>query len=656
MPIVDSLGRAYSAHLVSDNFSPYMTSHINLDNIGSTDEGQVWRSAINSPIPINSSLREFDDKGILSQSGAKAVIDLVFDSATAINNLYITPLADSSMTLAQITIFGKDDSDTQLDLLNSEMEINAVTHITFNPIVASKVRFYVSQKQYGRTLKSPDVSEEYYKNNGALRNRGPIARSHTYNISEEAKGMYRLFVKNFIRDTKKLGKIAVVSHTSTNREFTWGALNPLDDMNRSSGHITTYPQWFKKPPFKDALKNLHRYRASGDEISPIVAPKINETTRRRTPNYSYLEAEARNRQNRNVQIGAFRNSSSLSAYGAVDENIDESPLRSGYRYVIGLASVVIGVDKPLSRGVFLSKQLSPDGYVGEVLLRDSRSDGHAYVDTLLDNDITSSVEYSVTNNAAPIEEESWTPILPYNNTTVESELLIVGDKGVAKLRFPADPQANISVFRNGKKAYVDNSSLVYSDDYSTILGVNLNAIMVSPVDIYTVAYTPLLEKSSVSFNTSDVPLTTAFDDDGAGEGYSYSRNPLRVKLLNTPYVDYSEVDKSTYTSTLGLAPYQPIVVSFSDGTNAINLTNYINGDQPELDPYSQSYSYIHRGKELVFNKSVIKDFRVYYKYLANNTRVRVILRSHSLDTFSTPRIDYYQIKAKTIKPNIKDRI
>jgi len=99
MPITGSLGRAYSAHLVSNNFGPYTTSHTSIDDIGSTDEGRVWRSSINSPVPINSSLREFDDKGIQNQSGAKAVIDLVFDTATTINNMYITPLADSSMTL-----------------------------------------------------------------------------------------------------------------------------------------------------------------------------------------------------------------------------------------------------------------------------------------------------------------------------------------------------------------------------------------------------------------------------------------------------------------------------------------------------------------------------------------------------------------------------
>jgi len=293
-----------------------------------------------------------------------------------------------------------------------------------------------------------------------------------------------------------------------------------------------------------------------------MGPRVNETTRRRTPNYFYMEREAPSRLTHNIQPGNFRNSSSLSSYGNIDENIDISFSRSGYRYILGLASVIIGLDKPSSRGAFVSKQLSPDGYVGEVLLRDSRSDGRVYTNTLLDNDITSSVEYSVTNDAAPIAEESWIPILPYNDSIVKSELLIVGDKGIASLRFPADSQANISIFRNGKKAYVNNSSLIYSDDYSLIVGVNLNAIMISPADVYTISYTPLLEKPSISFSTNNVPLTTAFDDDGAGEGYFHSKNPLRVALAHTPYVDYDEVDASIYSSTLGLSPYQPIDISF----------------------------------------------------------------------------------------------
>ena len=83
---------------------------------------------------------------------------------------------------------------------------------------------------------------------------------------------------------------------------------------------------------------------------------------------------------------------------------------------------------------------------------------------------------------------------------------------------------------------------------------------------------------------------------------------------------------------------------------AINLTNYTNSVQANLDSDSSSYQYIQSGNYIKFNKAVAKNFRVYYNYFPSNFRVRVILRSNTAENVS-PKVDFFQVKTKTRKPD-----
>lgn len=55
---------------------------------------------------------------------------------------------------------------------------------------------------------------------------------------------------------------------------------------------------------------------------------------------------------------------------------------------------------------------------------------------------------------------------------------------------------------------------------------------------------------------------------------------------------------------------------------------------------------------LIFNQPITSAFRVFYSYLENNVRVRVVLRSDDKN-FVSPKADLYQIKAKVRQPQIK---
>ena len=53
-------------------------------------------------------------------------------------------------------------------------------------------------------------------------------------------------------------------------------------------------------------------------------------------------------------------------------------------------------------------------------------------------------------------------------------------------------------------------------------------------------------------------------------------------------------------------------------------------------------------KILIFNRIIDTTLKVFYQYLKNDVRTRVVLRANNKDLVS-PKADYYQIKAKTRK-------
>jgi hypothetical protein len=252
------------------------------------------------------------------------------------------------------------------------------------------------------------------------------------------------------------------------------------------------------------------------------------------------------------------------------------------------------------------------------------------------------------------------PILPIDTTEIVGERLFPDTDGLCKLRFTAKIDAPIKVYINGyhKKEYEINKIARRKDSQK---GLSFDALMI-PVhdygssDIITVDYTPSRDFTTLEFTPLDPskapPLVSSFDADGAGEGYEDSGNQLIVALKHSPYIDYTQVDAATYSSTTGLSGYSPIVVRFEDGTVAYNLTNYKDGTQAVLDSGNANYQFIHSGKNLMFNKIVSSPFRVFYQFQPSDVRVRVVLRCNSTE-YATPRVDYYQIKAKTKKADAK---
>jgi hypothetical protein len=323
-----------------------------------------------------------------------------------------------------------------------------------------------------------------------------------------------------------------------------------------------------------------------------------------------------------------------------------------YRYNIGIKYVKAKLSSYGSKSVFVSKPIGVSGDISEVRLKES-STNFVLKGIDLDSEIVTSVEYSVTNSDDISTEASWIPIMPSNDIMVTGERIFPDKDGIAVFRFSAKDQG-INLYKNGREIAKGILADIFlrRENNNSVYGLRVPTQLYTSGDLLTVNYIPATDYTTISFdNYSTMANVTApaTDSDGPGEGF-YGDGNLEYTLTKIPYIDSTQANASTYSDTFGMTPYQPISIVFSDGTTAINLTNYTNSVQANLDSDSSSYQYIQSGNYIKFNKAVAKNFRVYYNYFPSNFRVRVILRSNTAENVS-PKVDFFQVKTKTRKPD-----
>jgi hypothetical protein len=315
------------------------------------------------------------------------------------------------------------------------------------------------------------------------------------------------------------------------------------------------------------------------------------------------------------------------------------PRESGFSYVyhLGLSSVAIGLTEASYKGVFISKPMPASGNIGEVRLKTKEENYHLSF-TNRHSDVLTSVEYSVSSRPNPNKESDWVPILPVGNGRVVGERLFLDVFSRADFRFLVNSAEPISIYRNGYRITQPSESYIQGDITAAYQGVLIGEGRYRADDIFTCDYIPAGNATVVNFERAgfaDVPLVTAYDNTGAGEKFSSSGERNTITLSNSPYINEVKY----------LSPgYSPLTIQFNDGTVARNYTDY-RLDVTSAMPDDDNYYYIHSGNTVRFNKPIFKSFKVYYQYLQNNVRVRVVLRCNSLD-FVSPKVDFYHLKAK----------
>lgn len=659
---------ATSAQIIKGNATAFVTSDTGVQNCVNDSSTAGWRMTVSAASPITSSLPEAGDA-----TGAQVIVEFVLSQPAPANQIKITPFADMAMQVLQLQLFPGDDDSVFTNVLQAPMQLDRNITVHFPMQSVARFRLVLNQPTYNKIASVAPATQTNYLEilrEVIIRRRKPRRRVNFLFILKTQE-----ILKVVFRRRRKV----IVSLPQIDFDVRWGPLRvdrliEIDRLRPRRGD-----EWFIHDRlsgtvidiYKNNLRvntrifnrNIDRFEDRYDEIDITNrAIKIHEQFNLTVQSTGSFSSTQSVQFTENISEVIYRRSfirprriKAITILTAIPYTIQTPPTITGfsYRYNLGLQSVSIGANQLGFKGVFVSKTMPAPGDIGEVRVKVSDFNFRDPT-TTRDSSLFTSTEYSVSNQSEPRNESDWIPILPIDrDTLIEGERFFPDSSGRGFLRFPASLQKSVVLYKNGfqVKELDPVETYIYGTTKQNFVGLSLPKGSFTSEDVFTVDYWPADDYTTVNFASAgfqNVPLIAMHDDTGAGEGFTDTGGRNTVDLSYFPYIDPEQVKSSTYSTTYGLTPYQPVTVQLEDGTEPINLTNYQGGDQATL-PTDGLY-YIHSGTSLMFSHDIDQPFRVYYQYLENNVRVRVVLRVND-KAFVSPTVDYYHLKAKTRRPD-----
>lgn len=643
------LTRSYSMTgvVIDSNCLGYATSNTGLQNALNDTVANGWRVAISSPRPISANIVGG------TNGGAQILVELYLQNPSPCDTLILTPFSDLPTSILSMKIFSSLKDNKSFEVLESKIEIDKPTNFSFPMQSVAKVSMIISQPIYKRKSQTADKHETQFRMlNEVIKQE---REDYKFIKGKDYKRNKKVQKYLFLRSEKRSSKYPVFFRSPT----------PNLDFDVATGPLTLDKMLFKRnaPEGPDAL---WRERSRSQTIirkmiyQRLYPGNADVRTSRsvisRNSDFVGLNSPALNKELAGSRFN--QNPDSVLTEPNFDPFTSSVDLGSetilNYEYDLGLRNIKIGTGISIFNGVYVSKTLPAPSDSGEVRIK-VQDVNYQLAESLKDNPIVTSIEYSITNKSTPKLESDWIPILPSGSTSVRSERFFVDDSGFGKFRFPASTTDNINIYKNGNRLdFSKESSYYYSANRQSVLGLRLPTESILSSDILTCDYTPAGDATIVNFEDqgfSQSTLASAFDENGAGQTFYGTTQDRLITLSYEPYIDYDQIEEyGSYGVNGFTGTYQPITIQMANGTIAKNQTNYRGFTQNSLSDYADSSDvyYIHSGRNIVFNKEITDRFTVYYQYLPSNLRFKIVLRVNDI-AFVTPNVDLIQVKSKIRK-------
>lgn len=595
------------ATILKSNVSAVTVSDTGIKNALKIGTSTGWSMKVASATPVTSSMPEAG--GI---TGAQVLLEFRLTQPAPSSEIKLIPYANMPVEVLQVITYKKDNDPQGEELLDAPRKLDRPLTLHFPIQSVAKFTVLLNQSVFQREDRREKESEVFY------------ARD-VRQINTERQDVHFDVRRSFhIRKLERAIQSGVLSE-----EFDFFSTSlPSTDLRPDRG------------PLNPVLLRLNRNHGRGETWQETMSKKsriVDEVLRQRKTAFDQIT-----RGKASVEMSALSNplahEEDVVSHVVTGFN-PQQETNFNFYYSLGLNYIGIGVDSPRYKGVFVSKPLPSIGDIGEIRMKAS-VDNYSIPVTDRFSNVVTSAEFSVSNRSDPSSEDDWIPILPIGTDRVVGERLLPDQHGFARFRFSAQAGQVFTVYRNG---YLMNNFQEAQGFPGEIIGIKIDPTLFGPEDVFTCDYYPMGDQSTVSFSPygfDELPLVSAFDSSGAGERYIATEDRNTVTLNNYPYIDPVESKSVLYT---------PITVVVDDGTVPINLTDYRTRKSVSLP--ADDYYYIHSGNTLMFNQAITQPFRVYYQYLQNNVRFRVVLRCNVRD-FVSPRVDYVHVKAKTRRPDV----
>lgn len=673
------------SYSVDSNYSYYVTSDTGVQSIFNNIYTDSWSVTAKSPVRLTSQLSNYIKYIPYSTAnifGAQTALEIIFSVPQSMDSIVINPSGGNGLQLLQVVLFSNINenefsinnyseeydeqvanditilnSDNQFGVLSAPKSLNGRTEIMFSRKNVKKVILIFNQPNYFKTENTPLANEINSKN---IYNTAKIIKQIKNNNTDKLQSLvYNLFLKkNSFRQTSKNSYSKINDYYSYKYPI---KNNNFLSVNYQKKYISNFFDTnsidsIQTGGITELFKNIF-IDSIGDKNEIFEKSVFVNTDGNINSVFNFTKPMFLPIQNSNNYImnGQTDPASTSPWKDKTLRNLSSVENPNFYEYNFSIQSIDFcesGLAQ-LDKACFVSKKINFNGYPLAIKSKLIKAENEfSMLDSKIDLKYPISYELSICNKDIPAREEDWIPIVESGIEKINSEVLFFDEQTYqASTRFPLKKDTFL-LYKNGKlvktsdyKISEDNSIILFSLEknsvYCCTYSIDLSLYNVDYVDFFRL---DLLDETLKSSSTSGYSNEIFNGTDGLN----------RIQLKNIPYVNNKEIDKAIYSPLIGTifqgsqAGYVPIKIQMPDGSIAINLTNYTGSKEfPQFKETNSLYYFIQNGKNIIFNKPVNGEIVVFYDYLADTIRFRLIIRKNIPDTIYSGSADLVILKAKT---------
>ena len=695
---IDSIESYY----INSNYDSYVTSDTGFSSALNNSSQDSWSVTLKSPFVITSKLSQYSKYIKYSTAnivGAQTAVEIKFVSAQSIDSLTIDGGHGNGLQLLQVILFS--DVDEKRFQLNNNLSDETFAALTanyaendskFTPLTNKESnQSYDTSSEFG-VLGAPRLIEGLTEISFANKNVNKVIllfNQPTYTRTENLPLPTELNSKNLYETTKFIKKIKnkntdklqtlaynfflkknSYKQTSKNKynrindyySYKYPVIdNNLFSLNYEKNYVNekfwldltdTLPNNLITNLFENMLSSSLNDRGEIFEKSTFINTDSNINSIFNFTKTNFLPIHNTNNNFFNPSIKAPH---VYSWRGHMLKGLVSKERPNSYEYSFSVKNISFSKVKSnqFLKSCFVSKKINFNGYPLAIKCSIIKNANEFNIlDSKLDLKYPFSYELSICNKDIIFSEKDWIPLTESGIKKICSEVLFFDEQSYhAKTRFPFKKDT-LTLYREG--------ILVNAKDYKILDNSAVSILDLKKNSIYTCSYDIDLQLYNVDYvdffrlDLLDETLKSSSQNGYSNETFNGTDALNGIQLKNLPYINTNNINSAIYSPLIGTifqgseTGYSPIKIQMPDGSIAINLTNYTGTkDFPEFKNSSSLYFFVQNGKSISFNKKVTGEIVVFYDYLGDTIRFRLIMRKNISNTDYPGYVDCVLLKAKT---------
>lgn len=658
---------------ITNNYSNYITTDSDFKNLFNDTLVDSWNITIKSPTILNSTLSDYSKYITYSDStnfGATTAVEIEFHSAIDIDSIKLIPNLGSDLQLKQVVVFDATKSNSSnvatgvnyVNLLDDQKVLNNKLELNFNTLVVNKVIFIFNQTSYTRSKKTPISSELNSKAMQSFIDQRLNERKNRFSVIQDIAYWY--FKRRYSIDGLKTNKSSDIEYYSNKFPDTLKSyLKYVEDeiFKASNLELNDRELFTTSPIFIELIKNMMNYIGFDSKFydSTYFVESNSKSRSNGVINYSGFLSNRSSDLLNDPKMQFYYNTIEMGSIGAALKQMLTQESEDSYEYNFSLKSIEFSKTNTgnLNKACFVSRKIPTDGQVLGVKAKLESLD-NIVVSTNSNFDLKAGISYelSISNTDTPSSEADWFPLAFNDSSTIDSEVVFFDVTNYSyKPRF-TPRQDSIILFKDGKIV----SPFKYRYTLSSGIFELLDTSVYSPTSTFCIGYTindSLYDPFELDFiknNLYKESVKQYSSINGMGQVFGKTNADATIKLDYIPYINSTSRENANYDKFYGTiftdnsTGYSPVKVKLADGSFATNLTNYSNSAQSVSFFGANSIQFIQNGKSIVFNKYINTSFTVYYEYIPNSVRFRLIMRKNIPNIDMTGKADTVLLKIKTV--------